>query len=315
MHTKEDEHTKALPTTIEWETWKAGERLASEPRASKTISWIGTRRTAAVACALSTFLTHTYLLSGIMRGPIQYTSFEEFSNSSTTIIESPAQEKKGYEHALRQVVSKISHTGSEVALVVRASLSKKHVRALWVNRWNAEKNPLFYMFRTCSCKMGDGAPGCHFPYYIGNTTTWQPESCGHVPTVLASAEAIERALSGMYMHLASTMTGSSGTSSPTSPHRICPSGVVGPMSPTSSGVQRTPNSLNIITELPLNSSAPAPAFPTDAKEREKERKKRLQEQGIEVKVKKKTKVVEDHYDDCGEDLSCLLYTSPSPRDS
>ena len=47
------------------------------------------------------------------------------------------------------------------------------------------------------------------------------------------------------------------------------------------------------------------AFPTDAKVREKERRKKLKEQGIEQTVQKRKKVVEEHYDDCGDDLSSL----------
>ena len=47
------------------------------------------------------------------------------------------------------------------------------------------------------------------------------------------------------------------------------------------------------------------AFLTDQKEREKLRKEALKAQGIEPVVKKVKKVVEDHHDDCGEDLSGL----------
>jgi hypothetical protein len=42
---------------------------------------------------------------------------------------------------------------------------------------------------------------------------------------------------------------------------------------------------------------------TDAKEKEKEKKKRLKELGITPEVKKQLKYVEEHYDDCGEDLA------------
>ena len=46
-------------------------------------------------------------------------------------------------------------------------------------------------------------------------------------------------------------------------------------------------------------------FPTEAKVREKNRKKADQEQGVTRTVKKRPKVVEDHHDDCGEDLTSL----------
>ena len=48
------------------------------------------------------------------------------------------------------------------------------------------------------------------------------------------------------------------------------------------------------------------AYPTDAKEREKHRRKKLKESGNEHKVIKKNKIVEDHHDDCGEDLASLM---------
>ena len=47
----------------------------------------------------------------------------------------------------------------------------------------------------------------------------------------------------------------------------------------------------------------AAAFPTDSKERERDAKNLRKAQGLEAKEKKKkTFAVEDHYDDCGEDL-------------
>ena len=47
------------------------------------------------------------------------------------------------------------------------------------------------------------------------------------------------------------------------------------------------------------------AFPTDSKERRKAREKEAKEAGTPLEVKKIKKFVEEHYDDCGEDLSSL----------
>ena len=47
------------------------------------------------------------------------------------------------------------------------------------------------------------------------------------------------------------------------------------------------------------------AYPTDAKEREKARRKAEKEAGVEKVVQKRKKIMEDHFDDCGEDLSSL----------
>ena len=47
------------------------------------------------------------------------------------------------------------------------------------------------------------------------------------------------------------------------------------------------------------------AYPTDSKERERNKRQAMREAGQEIKVKKKS-VIEDHFDDCGEDLSSLV---------
>ena len=51
------------------------------------------------------------------------------------------------------------------------------------------------------------------------------------------------------------------------------------------------------------------AFPTDSKERENERRRRLKEEGQQVEKKMKKVPIEDHFDDCGEDLSSLVGTA------
>ena len=55
----------------------------------------------------------------------------------------------------------------------------------------------------------------------------------------------------------------------------------------------------------------APAFPTDSRERAKVKEKSDKEKGIVREIKKVKKYVEEHFDDCGEDLSCLLKDDPT----
>ena len=50
---------------------------------------------------------------------------------------------------------------------------------------------------------------------------------------------------------------------------------------------------------------PTHAFPMDAKEREKAHRKKLKEEGKDHHAKQRKKIVEDHHDDCGDDLSSL----------
>ena len=47
------------------------------------------------------------------------------------------------------------------------------------------------------------------------------------------------------------------------------------------------------------------AYPTDGRERQKKKENTDKEQGIEKVVKKKDKIVEDHYDDCGDCLDSI----------
>ncbi len=51
--------------------------------------------------------------------------------------------------------------------------------------------------------------------------------------------------------------------------------------------------------------APALALPTDSKELQNQRRKRAKELGIEIKVNKIWKHVEEHYDDCGDDITSI----------
>jgi hypothetical protein len=82
--------------------------------------------------------------------------------------------------------------------------------------------------------------------------------------------------------------------------------------PIDSTPQQAVNSTNDSTNLNSQSTVTTTAhttttnaFPTDAKEKAKAKKKQLKEKGITIEVKKRHKVVEEHYDDCGDDLSSL----------
>ena len=60
--------------------------------------------------------------------------------------------------------------------------------------------------------------------------------------------------------------------------------------------------VSLTVERPIHSQA----YPTDSRERQREAQKADKEKGIERVVKKKIKHVEDHFDDCGEDLNSLF---------
>ena len=48
------------------------------------------------------------------------------------------------------------------------------------------------------------------------------------------------------------------------------------------------------------------AYPTEARERQKAREKRAKETGVTLNVQKRKKHVENHFDDCGEDISSIV---------
>ena len=48
------------------------------------------------------------------------------------------------------------------------------------------------------------------------------------------------------------------------------------------------------------------AFPTEARERQKAREKRAKETGVTLNVKKRKKFAENHFDDCGDDISSIV---------
>jgi hypothetical protein len=53
------------------------------------------------------------------------------------------------------------------------------------------------------------------------------------------------------------------------------------------------------------------AYPTDAKEKDKAKKKADKEAGIERQAQRRKKVMEDHYYDCGDDLSSFMMPEAS----
>ena len=57
---------------------------------------------------------------------------------------------------------------------------------------------------------------------------------------------------------------------------------------------------------PRDTNVDSTAYPTDGRERQKKKEKTDKEQGIEKVVKKKDKIVEDHYDDCGDCLDSIV---------
>ena len=66
--------------------------------------------------------------------------------------------------------------------------------------------------------------------------------------------------------------------------------------------------LLVLLEEPLVVERGREEVPEDhgrGSERQKQREKKAKEMGVKLQVRKKYKVVEEHYDDCGDDISSL----------
>ncbi len=249
------------------------------------MSWISPRKSASAADIIAGNLLNNFVLHDIVasvKAPLH-----ELSKAHLVMLEVPPVAAHRFEHDLLAVVQKVRLLGPEVAIIVQPSLRKRTNKTIWVHKWNFLPQAPFKFSQTCSCQMGDGAPGCHFTCYVGNTQHNKFGACQAVPTPTASPDAVQLGLSGTIHTLCAVLLAavngvglveraSIGRSSTTSPavttHPLC----ANHLSSADEGSQQTPGSAQTPT-----------AYPTDAKEREKARKKQDKEDGIERTVKKR----------------------------
>ena len=252
--------------------------------------------------------------------------FHEFSTAHVAMLEVPPSVAPQYEHKLLDTISRIRAVGPEVAVIVQPSLRRRSDKSLWVHKWNYLRNAPFRFYRTCSCQLGNNVKGCHFAMYIGATWRLPFGPCAELPTLAATSAASLQSLGGTISAIAQTFPARQrsalrgetrhyqSTASDLPPTPLRGSAGCDPSRQSCSGSKQTPNSA-----VPFSPEGGPRADsrdqrdlrqqqtfnPTDAKVREKERRNRLKEQGIEHVVKKRKKIMEDHYDDCGDDLSSL----------
>ena len=220
------------------------------------------------------------------------------------------------------------------------------MRATWLARWNEMTNTPFKFHQTCSCKVGTSKLGMHLTTFVGNSLGIDMPPCSHVPTIAGATQSAETALRYLAEYLVSRVTGRASRPTGTDRHlfegswETSPTGCSGqprydahhkvmsdhhasrietqthPSSVDTRLIHPTESSSS--DELPVSTIAmhpeppvPLPHFPTDQKERERDKKNALKAQGIEKVVKKTIKVVEEHYDDCGEDISSISTALPT----
>ena len=234
-----------------------------------------------------------YLLNDVLQS--EEAPLDEFSKAGSVIIEAPPVASSGYEQKMTALIHKVRALGVRHAVVVMPSLRRKTNKSLWVSKWNRNTSSPFVFHQYCSCKFGSDH-GSHLAVYIGCSESLSVDACPCVPTLSTCRQASVESLSLIVEKI----------------------GLILDRPPSNEGAHRVPDSAVFTTSVAISGSASAlegrPAdqqgkaeacFPTEAKVLEKQRKLADKAQGVERPVKKRVKVVEDHHDDCGNDLSSL----------
>ena len=274
------------------------------------VAWISTRRGTTAADAISGNVLNRHLLHDVMSKVTA--PYHELSAAHVAVLEVPPSVAPLYEHKLLDMVSRVRAAGPEVAIIVQPSMRRRSDKSLWVHKWNHLQHAPFRFFRTCSCQLGNVVDGCHFATYIGATWRLPFGPCAELPTLAATSAASLQSLGGTLSAIAhiaplsrSCGSASSGSLLPMAATVLPPAACSGAKQTPDSAVPVPPGGGQCADSRVRTASEKQTFYPTDAKVREKERRAKLKEQGIEHVVKKRKKIMEDHYDDCGDDLSSL----------
>ena len=264
------------------------------------------------ANVVNCFLLHEVLAS--VKSPL-----DELSRSHLVVMEIPPAALIGFENTLLRLVARIQSAGTHVAIVVQPNLRRRTHQPFWVQRWNRLARRPMTFHHACSCQLGNYTSGVHNQLLVGCTFPMPPLTCSHAPTLggtpTAMMGSLEGVLSALCVHFlvnndlsgldegCDDRTDTASRSVPV-PQRTPDSAHD---STLDSDLSKHPGGLQ---EVGGGGAAEAgtcktTAYPTDSKEREKIKRNKQKELGEEVVVKKRKFHVEDHYDDCGDDLSSL----------
>ena len=313
-----------------------GREHDNSDRADKRIVWISTRKFLDVADVLpDDRLLSRHLLHDVLH---LKSTLPELSQAWLVAAELPANVEGGFEQTAMAFAAKALKQCPRLVLIVQPSLRRHSNRSVWMSRWNRHCGQTPFGFsKTCSCRVGDGVPGCHVTTYVGTTEDLQLEACSAVPSTDITVQSAASSLAGLLMFVISR----SGYCNPAIYIRTAASEGIGEGDISSrwrSGVLQQAADSNYTNcvdsdqhqlkqdqktrvEDHSEDRSKGLSFPTDAKERERDQRRTDKEQGKERVVRKKKKVCEEHYDDCGDDISsleerCTLFTVfPSEYDT
>ena len=125
-------------------------------------------------------------------------SLPELRSASLVATELPANVESGYEQHVLSFAAKALQQCPRLLMVVQPSLRRRSNRSIWVSRWNQTRGfKPFEFIQTCSCRAGDGVPGCHVTTYVGTTENLQWELCNAVPSTDISVQSAQASLAGL----------------------------------------------------------------------------------------------------------------------
>ena len=126
----------------------------------------------------------------------------ELSAADAVMLEISPTADRRYEHTVLDLINRIVPQCAKVTVLVQPSLRRKSERPTWVHRWNQLQNTPFKFQRTCSCKLGNHTPNCHFTYLVGSTVHLELAGCTEVATLSASQETLALSLGGALSSIA-----------------------------------------------------------------------------------------------------------------
>ena len=131
-------------------------------------------------------------------------SLPEFGKAWLVAAELPASVESGYEQTVMAFAARVLNQCPRLLFVVQPSLRSHSNRSVWITRWNQHSGRIPFGFsQTCSCRVGDGVPGCHVTTYVGTTEDLQLEACGAVPSTDITVQSAASSLAGLLMFVTS----------------------------------------------------------------------------------------------------------------
>ena len=228
------------------------------------------------------------------------------------IIAAPSNPGYVETRRLGKFVTKMCDANRKVAVVVSATGANRSGTTVWTTQWNRRKaNPSFRELCCCVFRQGQGP---HHRLHVMTTPEEQWPECREVPGPKPGREGKIKAIMKYLEHRLKGLAPAKDQPS----YLFQPDNAIAPQCPEPGEGKDDPRKCSSQQETPLCTDmyrSVQSAFPTEQREQAKKRKDKLKAEGKEVVVKKRVKVVEDHYDDCGDDITSLQDTDQQVKSS